>query len=123
MSFSTCTISTKTYFRKHVFVRDDFLSGKGEMSYSLPRRSPDLNVLDYAIWSEVEKQMRRQERKMKDSKHETRAQFEARLDRTAHALPKEFIDRSIKNLAVRAKRLYKARGGLFEEGGRRKRPR
>ena len=66
------------------------------MSYSLQRRSPDLHVLDYAIWSEVEKQMRRQERNMKDSKHETRAQFEARLDRTANALPKDFIDRSIR---------------------------
>ena len=35
-------------------------------------RSPDLNVLDYAIWAEVEKRLRKQERNMPDAKHETR---------------------------------------------------
>lgn len=88
---------------------------------SIPKRSPDLNVLDYSIWSAVERRLRAQERKMPSSKAETRAQFETRLNRTARALPKDFIERSIMNLKERAQRLYKAKGGLFDEGGKRKR--
>ena len=84
-------------------------------------RSPDLNVLDYAIWAEVEKRLRKQERNMPDAKHETRAQFEQRLDRTARNLPEAFINKSIGDLQKRCKLLYKAKGGLFEEGGRRAR--
>ena len=88
----------------------------------IPKRSPDLNVMDYAVWSEVERRMRAQESKWADTKTETRAAFERRLDRTARALPKEFIDKSIMDLKRRATRLSAAEGGLFEEGGRSKRP-
>ena len=88
---------------------------------SIPKRSPDLNVLDYTIWNEVEKRMRAQERKLPASKTETGAQFEARLDRTAHSLLKDFIDRSIMSLKERAKRLRDAKGGVFEDSGRKKR--
>ena len=88
----------------------------------IPKRSPDLNVMDYAVWSEVERRMRAQESKWADTKTETRAAFERRLDRTARALPKEFIDKSIMDLKRRATRLSAAEGGLFEEGGRWKRP-
>ena len=84
-------------------------------------RSPDLNVLDYAIWAEVEKRLRKQERNMPDAKHETRAQFEQRLDRTARNLPSSFIDDAIGGLRKRCQLLFKAKGGLFEEGGRRAR--
>ena len=45
-----------------------------------------------------------------------------RLDRVAWSLPKEFIDKSIGDLQRRCERLYEARGGLFEEGGRSRRP-
>ena len=90
--------------------------------FSIPPRSPDLNVLDYAVWSEVEKRMRRMERMFSPTKHETRSQFERRLDRTALSLPSTFINKSIANMRQRVQRLYKAKGGLFEEGGRAKRP-
>ena len=90
--------------------------------FSIPRRSPDLNVLDYAIWHEVESRMRAQERKFAAAKKETRAAFEARLDRTAHNLSADFIDRAIKDLKRRCQLLHKAEGGLFEEGGRTRRP-
>ena len=89
--------------------------------FTIPKRSPDLNVLDYAIWGEVERRLRIQEAKMSSSKYETRAQFEARLNRTAANLPKAYIDKAIGNMAERVRRLHKARGGLFEEGGRSKR--
>ena len=85
--------------------------------FHLPKRSPDLNVLDYAIWAEVERLMRLQERKMKN-KHESRAQFERRLDCTAFALTPAFVNRSIGALKRRCQLLYDAKGGLFEEGGR-----
>ena len=88
--------------------------------FSIPKRSPDLNVLDYAISPEVEKRMRQQERKMSTGKRETLAQFEQRLDRTAASLSPAFVDRAIGNLHTRCQKLYEAKGGLFEEGGARR---
>jgi hypothetical protein len=100
------------------------LSGKGKAAklesklhvLEIPKRSPDLNVLDYAIWTEVEKRLRDQEKGFSSTKKETRQEFEHRLDRTARALPKAFIDDAIGNLYERAQLLYEAEGGLFEEG-------
>ena len=89
---------------------------------SLPKRSPDLNVMDYSVWSEVERRLRAQEKKFPATKHETRAEFARRVDRAARSIPKEFIDKSISDLPRRCERLYQAKGGLFEEGGRRRRP-
>ena len=89
--------------------------------FRIPKHSPDLNVLDYAIWSEVERRMRKTERAWKKDKTETRAQFGVRLARTAQKLPKEFIDKSIADMKRRCERLYEAKGGLFEEGGRKPR--
>ena len=88
----------------------------------IPKRSPDLNVLDFAIWSEVERLMRKQERNMKKGRRETRAEFEKRLDKTAFGLPESFINDSIGDLKRRCNKLYAVKGGLFEEGGRSKRP-
>ena len=84
----------------------------------LPKRSPDLNVLDFAVWGEVEHRLRAQERRWPEGKKETRAEFERRLDRLAKALPSSFIDKSIGDLKRRCERLYLAKGGLFEEGGK-----
>ena len=89
--------------------------------FEIPKRSPDLNVLDYAIWSKVETLMRAQEGGWPDSKRETREQFEKRLDRTALTLDPAFINKCILSLKERCKRLYDAKGGLFEEGGRKSR--
>ena len=88
----------------------------------LPKRSPDLNVLDFSVWAEVERRMRRQEKKWPAAKRETRAEFIRRLHRVAKGLPKKFIDDSISDLPRRCERLFAAKGGLFEEGGRRRRP-
>ena len=84
--------------------------------FEIPRRSPDLNPLDYAIWAEVNKRMRRQELKWKRKK-ESREQYVARLKRTAQGLERAFVDKVIGNMAVRCERLYRARGGYFLEGG------
>ena len=82
---------------------------------TIPKRSPDLNVLDYTIWSTVETLLRKQERNMKDCKTETRPDFIKRLDRTALNLSKETIDNAIGSLRRRCQLLLKARGCLFAE--------
>ena len=87
----------------------------------IPKRSPDLNVMDYFIWAEIEKRMRAQERMMKSGKCETRAEFEKRLGATAKDLLAALIKNVIGNMHIRCQRLYEAEGGLFEEGGRSKR--
>ena len=71
----------------------------------IPKRSPDLNVLDFAVWSEVERRMRKQEQKWPASKRETRKAFERRLDRTAKHLPEEFVKKSIADLQRRGELL------------------
>ena len=105
-------------------------SGKGRKAkeasklnvFEIPNRSPDLNVLDYAIWSAVERRMRTQEKQWPASKKETRSEFEKRLNRTARNLPSTFIDKCIGDMRRRCYLLDKAKGGLFEEGGRARRP-
>ena len=52
------------------------------------------------------------------SRRETRANFLARLKRTAKNLPPSFVLGCFKNMKVRCVRLGAAEGGLFEEGGR-----
>ena len=84
------------------------------------KRSPDLNVLDYAIWSEVERRMRKKGQRFPAGKTETREQFKIRLARTARNLPPAFIKKSIRDMATRCQKLFKAKGGLFEEGGKKK---
>ena len=86
--------------------------------FVIPKRSPDLNVMDYAVWSEIERKMRNQERNWKKAKRETREQYIDRAQHTAQSLSKGFIDRSIGNLKRRCSLLLEAKGGLFEEGGR-----
>ena len=75
-------------------------------------------MCDYTFWSEVEKRMRAQERKMPLLKRETREDFEKRLDRTARELPAAYSNKSIENMKKRCRLLFEAEGGLFEEGGR-----
>lgn len=87
--------------------------------FQIPKRSPDLSVMDYAVWPEINKRMRRQEKQWPSSKRESRAQYLARLRRTAMRLPASFIDRSIEDMRRRCQRLYAAGGGYFEEGGKR----
>ena len=89
---------------------------------AIPKRSPDLNVLDYNIWSTVEKLLRKLERTMKADRHEARDAFIRHLDRTAYNLPASEIEAAIGSLQHRCQLLLKAKGGLFAEGGRKRRP-
>ena len=89
----------------------------GIQTFDLPKRSPALNVCDYALWAEVNRRMRRQERSWPAGRRETRRSFLSRLRRTALGLPTGFVQRSILNMKKRCQRLQAVEGGLFEEGG------
>ena len=84
----------------------------------IPKRSPDLSVMDYAIWKQISRTMRKQERRSKKSKRESRAEFLARLARVARGLPSSFINKAVGNMKERCLRLYEAKGHHFEEGGK-----
>ena len=86
--------------------------------FEIPKRSPDLNVMDYAVWSEIERRMRGAERKFAASRSETRAQFSQRLDRTAKRLSADFVNKSVCDMRRRCRLLLEAKGGLFEEGAK-----
>ena len=86
--------------------------------FRIPKRSPQLNVCDYALWAEINKRRRQNERRWNANKKETRGAYLKRLRRTALRLPKTFIDKSISNTKVRCQRLLAARGRHFEEGGK-----
>ena len=95
------------------------LSAKEDMgisAFQIPKRSPALNVCDYALWSEVNRRMRMQEKRMPPSKRESRVDFLRRLKRTALRLPSAFSDASMKQMRKRCQRLRDAKGGHFEEG-------
>jgi hypothetical protein len=70
------------------------------VSFEIPKRSPDLNVCDYSLWAEVNRRMRLQEKRMKPNKRETRADFKARLRRTALRLPKTFVDSAMRQMRI-----------------------
>ena len=86
--------------------------------FAIPPRSPDLSLCDYALWKEVNKRMRLQEKSWAKGKTETREGYMERLRRTALRLPKHFITDSIGDMRRGCQRLYEAKGSFFEEGGR-----
>lgn len=57
---------------------------------NIPKRSQCLIVCDYALWGEVNLRMQQQEESWKKKK-ETRAQYVARLRRTALSLPAKVV--------------------------------
>ena len=81
----------------------------------LPRRSPDLNPLDYGFWSEINRRMRLQERKFARSFRETRQDYIARLRRTALRAPASFLNRLVRSMKRRCVALSSADGNDFEE--------
>ena len=83
--------------------------------FMIPKRSPDLNVMDYYFWSQMEKKLREEERKWPNDRRETRQTFMQRLRRIVRNWPQEEIGKAIGDLARRAELLYRARGQLFDE--------
>ena len=86
--------------------------------FRIPRRSPDLNVCDYALWKAVVRKMRSEESTWPKNYKETREEYIARLSKAAKSLSTQFINDSIGDMKRRCQRLFEAKGRLFEEGGR-----
>ena len=89
----------------------------GITSLDLPKRSPDMNPLDFSFWAAVNKKMRDMERKWPQTKRETRKAYLARLRRAAFSLSGDYITKIVEALAGRVKQLKDARGNYFPEGG------
>ena len=86
--------------------------------FQIPKRSPDLNVMDYAIWRPINRKMRLQERRFHVSKRETRAEYISRLRRVALNLPRKTIEKAVAQMKTRCELLYKVKCGHFEEGAK-----
>ena len=82
--------------------------------FAIPKRSPDFNVLDYAIWEHVNRNMRRQESKWRGNKKESRKAYLERLRRTALRLPPSVVRKSVRSLKRRCQQVYDAEGGHIE---------
>ena len=87
-------------------------------AFEVPTRSPDLSVMDYAVWKAIGDKMRKQERKFPRSKRETRAAYIALLRRAALALPKLVNREAICNMRRRCQLIFAAKGGHIQDGGR-----
>ena len=82
---------------------------------SVPKRSPDLNVLDYRIWANINQRMRNAERSWSHSHRESRAEYKGRLMRTALATPRAFIRNAVQDMVRRCELLVEAKGWYFQE--------
>ena len=80
----------------------------------LPKRSPDLNVLDYSLWTEINTRMRALEKMFPKSKKESFDAFKARLRRTALGLPASVVRKAVSGMYKRVRMAVVARGGHME---------
>ena len=94
----------------------DVKSALGVNALEIPKRSPDLNPLDYAFWSEVNTRLRKQEAKFADSYTETRCTFARRLRRTILRIRPDTLRPMVANMKRRCMLLREASGRYFEEG-------
>ena len=85
------------------------------LTEDLPRRSPDFNVLDYALWHAINLRMREQESSWLPERKETGEAFKLRLRRTALALPRALVTKCVAHMARRCQALWHRGGKLFPE--------
>ena len=113
--------------RNHVVLEDNDASGykssagikakkeAGITTLDLPKRSPDLNVLDYSLWSQITTRMREQEKHWPKDFKESREEYKARLRRTALGLPRSVVGKAMADIERRVRALKEAKGMYFEE--------
>ena len=87
----------------------------GIIADSLPKRSPDLNVLDYALWNAINRRIRGQETKYRKAQMETAREFKDRLRKTAMSLPTSVVKAAVGSMRRRCKTIAKLKGELFTE--------
>ena len=80
---------------------------------NLPPRSPDLNVLDYSLWHEINVAMRAQEKTFRKSKRETTTEFKAR--RVALSVSESKVKKAVGSMVRRCATISAAAGDLFTE--------
>ena len=80
-----------------------------------PKRSPDLNPLDYAFWDCVNRKLRAQERRFPARKKESHTAFVARLRRTIKSVPSSVLTPMVMSMKRRCVALKAAKGQGFEE--------
>ena len=80
-----------------------------------PKRSPDLNPLDYGFWALVNRRLRKQEAAFPFSKRETRKQFIHRLKGTIRRVPAATLTPLVQSMKRRCVALRAAEGRDFEE--------
>ena len=86
-------------------------------AFEIPKRSPELNVCDYALWAEVNRRIRVQDAGWSDSKVKSREEYLMRLHRPAMRKPKVFLIKANRSMKRRCKKLWESKGYHFEEGG------
>jgi hypothetical protein len=82
---------------------------------NLPRRSPGLNVLDYALWAIINRKMRSAEAEFPKGYKETEDEFKARLKKTAMSLPTGLVKKCVGDMRRRCQQLIKVKGGYFKD--------
>ena len=80
----------------------------------MPKRSPDLQPMDYSIWSEINSAMRKSESRM-GQRAESKRDHVARLQHTAESLSPDLLRGAQRSLKRRLQMCFKARGYLFRE--------
>ena len=79
----------------------------GIKTISLPRYSPDLNPLDFWLWSEVQRRMMKHNVKGR----ETAQAYKTRLRRTAMNLPEAAVRKAVASMKPRIQAVFDAQGG------------
>ena len=85
----------------------------GFTSIGLPKRSPDLSPMDYAVWDHIVSKMRAAEKRMR--KKESRKAHIDRLVRTIKNVDKAFLKKTQRSMRRRLQQVLRATGGLIEE--------
>ena len=84
-------------------------------SEDLPRRSPDLNVLDYSLWHAINERMREEENQFPAKRQEPKEQHYERLRATALGLLRASGEGAVRNMHDRVWKVVAAKGGIFLE--------
>ena len=119
--------ATRPQKRRHLILEDNDPSGyKSKRAIAakaankidvleLPRRSPDLNPLDYGSWAELNKRLRRQEQHFPKNKVEGKEEHIQRLRRTAMIFSPGTLSKLVQSMQRRCRALPPARGRDFED--------
>ena len=80
----------------------------------LPPRSPDLNVLDYYVWSAINKRLREQEAKFPANKKESKEAYLKRLRATDLGLPPSEVKDAMRSMRRRLRQIVDTGGYLID---------